>query len=136
MEKIPEFKTLDEEAEFWETHDSADYWDDMEEAAFEVDLHQNLLHPKLVVLAHRPEHCPRCRDNLDNVVIEHVVWNDGQLLVIRDVPTLRCRTNGHEYILEETLDRIESLLEIEKTQELQPVETMQIPVFSLATPAW
>lgn len=27
-EPIPEFKTIAEEAEFWDTHDFADYWDD------------------------------------------------------------------------------------------------------------
>ena len=27
--KIPEFKTTQEEAEFWDTHSFADYWDEM-----------------------------------------------------------------------------------------------------------
>ena len=121
--------------EFWESHDSAEYWEEMEEVTFEVDLHQNLLHPKLIVLTHRPEHCPRCRQDLDDVVIESVVWNNGHLLVVRDVPALRCRANGHEYILEETLDRIERLLDLEQTQKLQPAETIQVPVFSLKMPA-
>ena len=33
QEKLPDFSrmTLEEIAEFWETHDSADYWDQMEE---------------------------------------------------------------------------------------------------------
>ena len=26
--RIPEFKTIEEEAEFWDTHDLADYWDE------------------------------------------------------------------------------------------------------------
>ena len=103
----------------------------MEEVAFEVDLHQNLLHPKLVVLTHLPEHCPRCQHDLDDIVIEYVVCNNDHLLVIRDVPALSCRANGHEYILEETLDDVERLLELEKTRKLQPTETIQIPVFSL-----
>ena len=98
MEKIPDFKALDEAVEFWESHDSTDYLDDMEEVEFEVDLHQNLLHPKLVVLTHRPNRCPRCRHDLDNIMIEYITWNKGHLLIIRDVPTLRCRVNGHEYI--------------------------------------
>lgn len=49
MAKIPDFTTLEEEVEFWESHDSADYWDEMESVTFEVDLHHNLLHPKLVM---------------------------------------------------------------------------------------
>lgn len=110
----PDFRTLEEEIEFWETHDSADYWGETEEVVFEVDLHHNLLHPRMVVLAHRPERCPRCGNDLDDVVIEHVAWSCGHLLMIRDVPALRCQRVGHEYILEKTLDRLEHLLDIKK----------------------
>ncbi|GAG10656.1 unnamed protein product [marine sediment metagenome] len=131
MAKIPDFKTLDEAVEFWETHNSADYWKDMGEVAFEVDLHQNFLHPRLVILTHRPEHCPRCQHDLDDIVIEYIARNNGHLIIIRDVPALRCRANGHEYILEKTLDHIEYLLDLEKTQKLQPTETIHVPVFSL-----
>ena len=131
MAKIPDFKTQDKAVEFWETHDSADYWEDMEEVSFEVALHQNLFHPKLIVLTHRPEYCPRCQHDLDDTVIEYAARNNGHLLVIRDVPALRCRASGHEYILEKTLDDVERLLDLEKTRKLQPFETIQVPVFSL-----
>jgi YgiT-type zinc finger domain-containing protein len=131
MAKIPDFKTLDEAVEFWESHDSADYWEAMEEATFEVDLHRNLLHPRLIVLTHRPERCPRCQHELEDIVIEYVTCSDGHLTVIRDVPALRCRANGHEYILEKTLDRVEELLHLERSQQVQPEETLQVPVFSL-----
>ncbi|GAB4422969.1 MAG: hypothetical protein Fur0044_20970 [Anaerolineae bacterium] len=131
MSKIPEFETLDEAVEFWETHDSTDYWQDMEEVTFEVELHRNLLHPKLTILAYRPKHCPRCRQNLDDIVIEYIAHENGRLLIIRDVPALRCQTNGHEYILEETFDRVEQLLELERTQRVQPTERLSVPVFSL-----
>jgi YgiT-type zinc finger domain-containing protein len=130
MTKIPDFKTLDEAVEFWETHDSTGYWKDMEEVTFEVDLRRNLLHPRLVILAYRPEHCPRCQQDVEDIVIEYVTLDNGKLLVIRDVPALRC-TNGHEYILEETLDKVEQLLELEKVEKLQPTETLSVPVFSL-----
>ena len=30
--KIPEFKTVEEEAEFWDTHDFTDYWDETKPA--------------------------------------------------------------------------------------------------------
>ena len=135
MAKIPEFKTLDEAVEFWESHDSTDYWEDTEEVQFEVDLHQNLVHPKLIVLTHRPEHCPRCQHNLNDIIIEYVVSDDERLLVIRDVPALRCQINGHEYILEKTLAEVEHLLELEKKEKLQPTATLNVPVFSLKTAA-
>ncbi len=36
---IPErFATIEEAAEFWDTHDLSDYWDLTEEVNFEVDL--------------------------------------------------------------------------------------------------
>lgn len=130
MAKIPDFKTLDEAVVFWETHDSADYWAELEEVTFDVDLHQNLLHPRLVILTHRPEHCPRCQRELEEVTIESVLWNKGHLWVFRDVPALRCQ-NGHEYILEKTLDRIEGLLNPKKTHQVQPTDMIRVPVFSL-----
>jgi hypothetical protein len=135
MAKIPEFKTLDEAVEFWESHDSTDYWEELEEVQFEVNLHKNLLHPKLIVLTHHPKQCPRCQDALDDVMIEYVTSADGRLLVIRDVPAFRCQTNGHEYILEKTLDEVEHLLDLEKKEQLLPTTTLNVPVFSLKTTA-
>jgi hypothetical protein len=31
LEKLPKFKTQDEEIKFWEKHSIADYWDELEE---------------------------------------------------------------------------------------------------------
>ena len=124
---------LDEAVEFWESHDSTDYWEDLEEVQFEVDLHKNLLHPKLIVLTHRPKQCPRCQHDLDDIIIEYVTSSNGRLLVIRDVPALRCQTNEHEYILEKTLDEVEHILDLEKKKQLQPTATLNVPVFSLKT---
>ena len=85
---IVKIKSLDEAVEFWELHDSADYWEDMEEVEFEVELYKNLLHPRLIVLSYRPEHCPRCQHDFNDIIVEYVVSDDGRLLVIRDVPAL------------------------------------------------
>ncbi len=39
QDQIPEqFATIEEAAEFWDTHDLADYWDLTEEVEFEVNL--------------------------------------------------------------------------------------------------
>lgn len=131
MAKIPEFKTLDEAVEFWETHDSTDYVDELEEVQFEVDLRKNLFHPKLIILTHHPAHCPRCQGDLVAVMIEYVTAIDGHLLVIRDVPALRCQPNGHEYLLETTFDEVEHLLELQTKNQLRPTDTLAVPVFSL-----
>ena len=37
-EPIPEFKSREEEATFWDTHDIADYWDDFERVNIDVHL--------------------------------------------------------------------------------------------------
>lgn len=131
MVKIPEFTTLDESAAFWETHDSAEYWEEMEDVTFETDFQQNLLYPKLTILSHRPDHCPRCHSRLAEIVIESMVWDKEHLAVIRDVPALRCQKGKHEYLLESTYDDIAHLLTVETMQKLQPAETLQVPVFSL-----
>lgn len=131
MTKSLDFKSIDDEVEFWESHDSAEYWNDMEAVEFDVDLHQNLLHPRLVFLTNQPEHCPRCHQDLEYAEIQYVTWYNGHLMIIREVPILRCQLYGHEYMLEKTLDRIEQLLALEKTQKLQPAEMINVPVFKL-----
>jgi len=40
---VPEhFKSIEEAAEFWDSHDLADYWDMTSEAAFEVDIQRRV----------------------------------------------------------------------------------------------
>jgi YgiT-type zinc finger domain-containing protein len=131
MEKTLDFETVDEEVEFWESHSSADYWDEMEKVDFEVDLHRNLLHPKLIFITEQPADCPRCQHDLAEAQIQYVTWHNGHLVIIREVPVLLCRANGHEYMLEKTLDRVEQLLNLETTQKLQPAEMMHVPIFKL-----
>ena len=133
MAKTPDFETVDEEVEFWDSHSSADYWKDMEKVEFEVDLHRNLLHPKLIFIADRPTQCPRCKHDLEESKIQYVTWHNGHLVIIRDVPVLRCLANGHEYMLEKTLDLIERLLNLEEARKLSPPETIHVPVFRLDT---
>ncbi len=135
MKKTLDFESLDEEVEFWESHSSAEYWDDMEKVEFEIDLHRNLLHPKLIVIAEQPVQCPRCHYDLEETVIQYVTLHNGHLVIIRDVPALRCLGNGHEYMLEKTLDQVEQLLNLEKTQKLRPAETLHVPVFRLGMAA-
>lgn len=40
IDKIPNFKSYKEEAEFWDTHSLADYWDEWEDVNIEVNLYQ------------------------------------------------------------------------------------------------
>jgi hypothetical protein len=59
---IPEhFKSIEEAAEFWDSHDLADYWDLTQEALFEVDIQRRVfltalepeLAKKLIACAHK-----------------------------------------------------------------------------------
>ncbi len=44
MKKIPEFKSLEEAAEYWDTHSFADHFDDTEPVEIEVHLpHRKIL---------------------------------------------------------------------------------------------
>lgn len=38
IDKIPKFKSLEEEANFWDSHSFADYWDEFEDVKVIVDL--------------------------------------------------------------------------------------------------
>jgi hypothetical protein len=40
VSKIPNFKTREEEAKFWDTHSFADYWDEFKDVDLLVDLHK------------------------------------------------------------------------------------------------
>lgn len=47
---IPDnFATIDEAAEFWDSHDFADYWDDTQEVEFEVRIPR---HRRVILAAH------------------------------------------------------------------------------------
>jgi hypothetical protein len=131
MTKLPDLNTIDEEIKFWDEHDSAEYWEELEEAEFGVDLHTNLLHPRLVILANEPEDSIRESLKLEPTTIEYVTQHNGHLIIIREVPAYYSAPAGREYILEETLNQIERLLELEQTDKVKPVDTIQVPVFDL-----
>lgn len=131
MTKLPDFNSVDEEVKFWEEHDSAEYWEELEESDFEVELRSNLLHPRLAVLANEPEGSAGESLALEPITIEYVTQHNGHLIIIREVPAYYSAPAGREYILEETLDQIERLLELEQTDKVKPVDTVQVPVFDL-----
>ena len=40
--KVPQFKSLDELVEFFDTHDLGEYWNEMPEAHFDVDIKRRM----------------------------------------------------------------------------------------------
>lgn len=132
MKNIPDFQTIDEAVSFWETHDSANYWDEMEEVEFEVELRKNLLGAQPVILAYRPQNCPRCGQEVEETQFEYLVNDSGRLLMVRDLPVLRCQGNGHLFVLEENVDRLEQLMTLEGRNQIKPVSSVTIPVYEFA----
>ena len=129
MKNIPNFQTIDEAVSFWETHDSAEFWNEMEEVEFEVELRRNLLGVQPVILAYRPHNCPQCGQEFEDVQIEYLLNDNGQLLMVRDLPVLCCQGNGHLFVLEETIDRLEQLMTLEGRNQIKPVSSLTIPVY-------
>lgn len=83
--KIPEFKTIAEEAEFWDTHDITDYLSEMKPVKLKV----NLSEPKEDVLAVRLQ--PQLKMRLANIAEEMGV-NTSTLVRMWVVEKLRNRT--------------------------------------------
>jgi len=73
---IPQFKSYEEMAEFWETHSLADYWDQTEAADFEVSkqLRHRYLVPVDRELLNRLQEIARTRgvstESLVNLLLE------------------------------------------------------------------
>ncbi|HBQ50530.1 hypothetical protein A3B42_00480 [Candidatus Daviesbacteria bacterium RIFCSPLOWO2_01_FULL_38_10] len=57
--RLPEFKTLKEEAEFWDTHSFADFWDELEDVDIVVELEK----PRDETIVLRVQ--KQVKDNLD-----------------------------------------------------------------------
>jgi hypothetical protein len=94
MAKIPEFKTLDEAAAFWDTHDFEDYIDDTEPVTFEVKITRRkgpavirltgkLVDDRLVLSPPTDQSVPiRVHEN-------EIALEDGRRIVVDFVPTRR-----------------------------------------------
>ena len=82
MAKIPEFKSVKEAAEFWDTHDTTEYFDDMEDAELSVKGEQSL-----------SPRCEHCGDILLSRYIDLDIL-DGAL-ALHNARQLYCRRCGH-----------------------------------------
>ena len=75
--------------------------------------------------------CPICGDPIIEKVIDYSDWNDGHLLVIRDVPVRECPINGHRFFRAKIARALERLFEADRQGQLTPVELMEVPVVKL-----
>jgi hypothetical protein len=104
----------------------------IEKVEFEFELRQNLLGIQPAVLAYRPQTCPQCGHDFEDGQIDYLANDGGHLLMVSDLPILRCRGKGHLFMLEETFDRLERLISLERRNKTKPVSSLTIPVYEFA----
>ena len=89
MAKIPEFKTLDEAAVFWDTHDFEDYVEDTGVVAFEIHIPRRR---RPLVIQLEPQVYERIEDLAarQGILVEKLISSwlkekaDGETLTVRD----------------------------------------------------
>ena len=75
--------------------------------------------------------CPICGSEMTDKIIDYSDWNDGHLLVVRDVPVRECQASGHRFFSARVARALERLFELDRQRKLEPVETMEVPVVKL-----
>jgi len=75
--------------------------------------------------------CPICGSEITDKIIDYSDWNDGHLLVVRDVPVRECQAEGHRFFPARVARALERLFELDRQCKLDPVETMEVPVVKL-----
>ena len=78
--KVPKFKNLEEEREFWDTHDSTDYLDD-----FEVAKDVVFVRPKKEIISLRlePKVIKKLRELADKEGLPHTTY--ARMLIIKGI---------------------------------------------------
>ncbi len=75
--------------------------------------------------------CPICGSKIIERIIDYSDWNDGHLLVVRDVPVRECEINGHRFFRAQVARALERLFETDRQGQLKPIEVMKVPVVKL-----
>ena len=75
--------------------------------------------------------CPLCGSEMPDRIIDYSDWNDGHLLVVRDVPVRECQASGPRFFQARVARALERLFELGRQHKLEPSETMEVPVVKL-----
>jgi YgiT-type zinc finger domain-containing protein len=70
--------------------------------------------------------CPICDSEMTGKIIDYSDWNDGHLLVVRDVPVRACQAAGHRFF------PARGACALDRQHKLEPIETMEVPVLKLS----
>ncbi|MCK6629647.1 MAG: YgiT-type zinc finger protein [Anaerolineae bacterium] len=75
--------------------------------------------------------CPICGSQIIEKIINYSDWNEGHLLIVREVPVRECEVNGHRFFNAKVARSLEQLFEADRQGRLKPVEIMEVPVVKL-----
>lgn len=125
---LPQTDSVQELAEFWQTHDSTDFDDEMEEVPEPVFIRPNP--SQLLIKSVEPEYpCYVCGSTRHEKVYVDEVFNvDGKHVMVEHIPAQRCQQCGELFFDAKTTERVLSLL-----HDSPPVaRTVTLDVFDLA----
>jgi YgiT-type zinc finger domain-containing protein len=81
--------------------------------------------------ANEKDNCPICGSEIVEKIIDYSDWNDGHLLIIREVPVRECVANGHRFFPAKVARSLERLFEADRRGQLTPIDIMEVPVVKL-----
>ena len=110
--KVPRFSSVQQEAEFWDTHSLADYWDEFEDEKL-------LPEPQ-------DDTCPKCGGQM-NMAYFDVDLADGKA-ILYGIKIYRCPTPGCETIglSEEAKAEMAEIAEMLRRGKLEGLELMAV----------
>ena len=75
--------------------------------------------------------CAICGSALIVKRIDYIDSNDGQFLIVRNVPVQECDESGHQFIDAAAAKEIEKIFELDRLHLLKPEQTISVPVVEL-----
>jgi len=85
----------------------------------------------MVVTETETRYCPICNSQMAEKLIDYIDNEQGQFLIVRNVPVRECIENGHQFLHASVAKKIERLFELDRTHSLTPKETIAVPVVEL-----
>lgn len=75
--------------------------------------------------------CAICGSALIVKRIDYIDSNDGQFLIVRNVPIQECVESGHQFMDVAAAKEIEKIFELDRLHLLKPEQTISVPVVEL-----
>jgi YgiT-type zinc finger domain-containing protein len=75
--------------------------------------------------------CAICGSTLVIKRIDYIDSNDGQFLIIKNVPVQECEESGHQFMDAATAKEIEKMFALDRDHLLKPEKLISVPVVEL-----